>query len=207
MDVYHGAQVVFTLAIWLFGILLVASARKNQKKKGSRSKTVVFYTLGALIVLSMIGQLLSYTEARPVPTQTSQQVRVQVAQTPPTRAELLKLVNAERKKAGVAPLKEDKRLDWSAQQKADDMQKYNYFGHFRNGVFIGQQLIDQTGISCRLDSENLQDETNLKPITPRGIVEVWKTSKSHYEAMISSKYTLTGFGITDNQTVEHFCQP
>lgn len=48
---------------------------------------------------------------------------------PPTREELLKLVNEERAKNGVAALTEDARLDTSAQRKADDMATYHYFNH------------------------------------------------------------------------------
>ena len=40
---------------------------------------------------------------------------------PPDAQEMLELVNQERAKVGVAPLKLDKRLNASAQEKADDM--------------------------------------------------------------------------------------
>jgi len=125
---------------------------------------------------------------------------------PPTRAELLKLVNEQRAKAGVAPLKEDKRLDWSAQAKADDEVIYNYFGHFRDGKFIGQQFIDDTGITCTLDDENLQRE-NYGPNTAKADVASWMTSTPHRKAILDPNYTLTGFGIDKNEIVEHFCQP
>src|SRR5262249_44174159 len=47
--------------------------------------------------------------------------------TPATREELLRLVNDERAKVGVAPLAVDERLNGSAQRKTDDMAKFNYF--------------------------------------------------------------------------------
>ena len=48
---------------------------------------------------------------------------------PPTVDELLRLVNEERAKVSVAPLVIDARLNQSAQKKADDMVKNNYFAH------------------------------------------------------------------------------
>lgn len=122
----------------------------------------------------------------------------------PTIAQLLTLVNAERAKNGVAPLKEDPRLDASAQMKANDEVAYNYFGHERNGVFVGQQFINGTGISCTLDDENLTE--NINQNTAQSAVTAWINSAPHHKAMIDPAYTLTGFGIDGDELVEHFCQ-
>lgn len=129
-------------------------------------------------------------------------------QKPPTRAELLKLVNEQRAKAGVAPLKEDSRLDASAQIKSDDMLGSTYYGHMKDGIFVGQRYIDATGITCQLDSENLDENS-----TAQAAVKAWVNSKPHFEAMINPKYTLTGFGVSGPDKsgyylfTEHFCQP
>ena len=127
---------------------------------------------------------------------------------PPTRAELLKLVNAERAKAGVAPLKEDPRLDVSAQMKAEDEVKYDYFGHVNPVThvtnFVG--LIDQTGIACKTDSENLAWNTDKSTITAKDAVDWWIGSRAHHRAMVDPKYTLTGFGIVNDAVVQHFCE-
>ena len=48
---------------------------------------------------------------------------------PPDAQEMLELVNQERAKVGAAPLKLDERLNASAQEKADDMQNRDYYGH------------------------------------------------------------------------------
>lgn len=123
----------------------------------------------------------------------------QAAPKPPTIAQLLALVNAERAKHGIAPLKEDSRLDVSAQRKANDEATYRYFGHVspHDGKH-GYEYINDVGISCKSDSENLAWSS-----TP---VQGWIASPPHHKAMIDPKYTLTGFGITGFQIVEHFCQ-
>lgn len=130
---------------------------------------------------------------------------VSVAPTPPTKAELLKLVNQERAKAGAAPLVDDPRLDQSAQRKADDEIKYNYFGHIspHDGKH-GYEYINDVGISCTTDSENLTENTHVN--TTQAAITAWVNSKPHHEAMLNPSYSLTGFGIDGTQIVEHFCQ-
>jgi len=123
----------------------------------------------------------------------------------PTIAQLLTLVNAERTKNGVAPLTEDPRLDASAQMKANDEVAYNYFGHV--STHDGKQgylYINDTGISCKTDSENLTENVNVNDA--QHAVNAWILSSAHHTAMIDAKYTLTGFGIANDQIVEHFCQ-
>ena len=155
---------------------------------------------------------------------TAQNVNV-VQSLPLTRENLLKLVNEERAKNGVAPLTEDARLDTSAQEKADDMAKNNYFGH-ENPVtgMHGYEYMNTIGISCSTDSENI-----VAANSSTEAVTLWDNSTSHHTAMIDSKYTTTGFGfvhvdkipeknITSSKPVtgdllnsyvivEHFCQP
>lgn len=134
----------------------------------------------------------------------------QTASNPPTIAQLLALVNAERAKNGVAPLKEDARLDASAQMKANDEVAYNYFGHISppaspNAGRQGYLYINDTGITCVTDSENLT-ENNPGSDTSEQAVYSWIQSPPHHKAMIDPRYTLTGFGINGNEIVEHFCQ-
>jgi len=127
-------------------------------------------------------------------------------QKPATVEELLSLVNAERAKVGVAPLVLDERLNQSAQRKADDMVKYNYFGHVSpNDGMHGYEYINETDISCKTDSENIRE--NEKQYNNVDIaVAAWKNSKAHREAMLDPKYKLTGFGISGTRYVEHFCE-
>lgn len=143
---------------------------------------------------------------------SSQEKPSQVAQKAPTIAELLTLVNAERAKNGVAPLKEDPRLDASAQMKANDEIAYDYYDHTSpsGSPYAGTQgysLINKTGLACVYQSENL-DENGASAEA----VTAWIGSTAHHAAMIDAKYSLTGFGIAGKdvhgyyQFVEHFCQ-
>lgn len=130
----------------------------------------------------------------------------------PTIAELLTLVNAERAKHGVPSLKEDPRLDASAQMKANDEIVYDYYDHVSPATspYAGTQgykLINMTGLACVYQSENLDENTDAATA-----VRAWINSTAHHTAMIDAKYSLTGFGIAGKDThgyyqfVEHFCQ-
>lgn len=125
---------------------------------------------------------------------------------PASVKELLRLVNAERKKADVKPLILDSRLNESAQFKADDMVNRDYFEHEdpqtgrHNGLDKAVEL--GVGADCESVSENLHWGSEK---TSKAAVNGWVNSKDHYKAMVNPKYSLTGFGISGDKVVEHFC--
>lgn len=163
-------------------------------------KLVIGLLIGLLVGVAIGSFVTGYSDAKASRT----------VQNPPTVAQLLTLVNAERAKNGVAPLKEDPRLDASAQMKANDEVAYNYFGHISppaspNAGRQGYLYINDTDIACVTDSENLT-ENNPGINTAEQAVYSWIQSPSHHKAMIDPRYSLTGFGINGNEIVEHFCQ-
>lgn len=159
-----------------------------------------------VLVLLTVGTIVA-TNKLPAHTtvQASHIQPAKVKPNPPTRLQLLTLVNDERAKHGVAPLIEDTRLDISAQRKADDEVKYDYFGHVspHDGLH-GYIYINDVGIYCSDDGENLTENVNVNDA--KTAVDAWISSPPHHKAMINPLYTLTGFGISGNQLVEHFCQ-
>lgn len=167
-------------------------------------KTLIVAT-ACLIAVVGVGSVYARSQPKASYTAPKKPVSTSVAVKPVTSADLLALVNAERAKNGVAPLTEDSRLDTSAQEKAVDEATYNYFGHV--SPHTGKNSHDWifgTGISCADSSENLTE--NIYTNDAKSAVEAWIASPPHHQAMISPLYTLTGFGISGNQIVEHFCQ-
>lgn len=93
--------------------------------------------------------------------------------------------------------------------KADDEVKYNYFGHIspENSPYAGKHgytFINDVDINCATDGENLTENTSVNDA--QHAVTAWINSPPHHTAMISINYDLTGFGISNDQIVEHFCQ-
>lgn len=167
----------------------------------------------AILLVGLMWPFRSHdSQTRRSDTTVAKQLSGNTGRLPLTSENLLKLVNEERAKAGVAPLQIDSRLSQSAQRKADDEVKYGYFGHVSpNDGKHGYEYITDTGIYCKTDSENLVN--NIDPATSKpmdnnatGAVEAWIASKPHHAAMLDQRYTLTGFGISGTQVVEHFCE-
>lgn len=173
----------------------------------------------AFIALTMVGyggtHVLSTLTAKPHTAQANGQIQQATAPAPtkyevgpPDAQELLELVNAERAKVGVAPLKIDERLNQSAQWKADDMVTYDYFGHIKPGESRnnGLDYLDSIDDSlCRNVGENITDNTESADNYSLMSFTSWKNSASHYKAMINPAYAYTGFGISGTKVVEHFC--
>lgn len=163
--------------------------------------------ISSAVVLSLLmvgaGAFVFYVGNMPdevVATQT-----VEPESKPPTVDELLRLVNEERAKVSVAPLVIDARLNQSAQKKADDMVKNNYFAHVspvdgREGYVYIKDVMPE----CVQGSENIRDNDEYIN-TSQEAFSAWVSSKPHYTAMIDGKYDKTGFGVSDDKIVEHLC--
>lgn len=121
----------------------------------------------------------------------------------PSAEEMLRLVNEERAKVGVKPLVIDERLNKSAQYKAEDMLKNNYFGHVDNQGRHGYEYIADFGKKCKFPGENITENTTTN--TSKQAIVSWKNSPPHYKAMIDPRYESTGFGIAGTKIVQHFC--
>lgn len=161
-------------------------------------KTGLYGLLVIVVLAIVISAILPSHAARPTIAATTPN--------PPTKSQLLSLVNQERARNGARPLTEDPRLDQSAQMKADDEVTYHYFGHIspHDGKH-GYEYINTTGITCKADGENLTQNLAGQN-TAQQAVYSWIKSPAHHAAMIDAKSTLTGFGIDGDQIVEHFCQ-
>lgn len=112
-----------------------------------------------------------------------------------TNATLLAAVNAERAKYGAAPLTEDPKLDQSAQAKACDEYDNHYHGHIdKAGIHGWQQAKDKMGLEGWYGENLVWGSTVSTP----DAMEWWLGSKPHHDAMIDTRYTVTGFGVCGN---------
>ena len=156
----------------------------------------------AIFAILFVGLGIYVTQAeKPVQSAVNgSQVQIE----PLNADKILSLVNAERAKVGVAPLVSDPRLVATAQSRADDMVARNYFAH-RDPVTNENMVKDLP--YCVFNSENI---VWVKYETPQEdnqeAIDTWMNSKSHHDAALDSRYSLTGIGIKDNRIVQHFCQ-
>ena len=122
--------------------------------------------------------------------------------------ELLRLINEERKKAGIQPLISDENVRMSAQLKADDMVARGYRTHKIPGTdyTLTQEMHAWVSKSCSKSGENIihrLDGDNLR--YNQGIVKSWMNSESHRKAILDPKYTKTGMAVNTKVAVQHFC--
>lgn len=211
-----GAVVIFTL-IEVF-ILRVRRTKTGQRVVNSNTyhkatREIKVHWIIKLIILIVLGLILGIvitkqpSEPLSSPTTPVQSETVQTTTqkpiTPPTPSELLELTNAERAKVGVKPLKLDERLNQSAQWKADDMEQNNYYSHIspitgKQGYELVWEYIEDCYPAENINQFGLQG-------TSKELIMTWMNSKPHKETILNNRYTLTGFGITKDYAVQHFC--
>ncbi|HAI68592.1 MAG TPA: hypothetical protein DCM38_04040 [Gammaproteobacteria bacterium] len=105
-------------------------------------------------------------------------------------AELLRLTNLERQKAGISALTLSSKLGQAAQNHAEDMATNNYFSH--DGL-NGSQPWDRAkaaGYSYSYVGENIYAGLS----TPTAVIEGWMNSQGHRENILNPNYTEIGFG-------------
>ncbi len=193
----------------------------------NKTKRVLSLTLAGVagvffLMIWYSAELRSQTiESQLVDSQEVDIIEEQVTVELPTPEDFLEKVNEERAKVGVAPLTIDERINKSAQRKADDMANNDYFDHVSpvDGRHGYEYIFDETRPLCISGGENIQYikygvDYSTAPVVETA-VDWWVNSPIHYEAMIDTKYSLTGFGVArgpdkdDSYTVysvQHFCE-
>ena len=105
--------------------------------------------------------------------------------------EVLKLVNVERTKRGLTPLKINTKLSNVATLKSQDMIDNNYFSHTSPRYGSPFDMMKQFGINYTAAAENIAKGQK----TPQQVVNSWMNSSGHRANILSSKYTDLGVGI------------
>lgn len=103
--------------------------------------------------------------------------------------EVLDLTNAERKNAGLPPLKANAKLFTAARSHSMNMAAKNQIAHFLNGKGPGERLAD-------VDYAHLGWAENVAAgqRTPQEAIQSWMNSEGH-KANILSRHAEIGIGI------------
>jgi len=111
----------------------------------------------------------------------------------PARAyerEVVRLVNEERAKAGVAPLTEDEELSRIARLKSQDMRDRGYFDHNSPTYGTPFRMLRSFGVTYRTAGENIA----MGYRTPEAVVAAWMNSSGHRANILNASYTMIGVG-------------
>lgn len=104
--------------------------------------------------------------------------------------QLLNLVNNERNRRGLAPLRVDNRLNHLARLKSQDMIDNRYFAHESPVYGRVGDMLRSAGIGFTLAAENLGVGGSIN-----SIFSAFMASPSHRSKIIDSRYTHTGIGV------------
>ena len=105
-------------------------------------------------------------------------------------AEVVRLVNIERKKAGLAELKHNWELSRVARYKSEDMRDKGYFAHNSPTYGTPFQMMKSFGISYRTAGENIAKGQT----TPAAVVNAWMNSSGHRANILNPSFTEIGVG-------------
>ena len=101
------------------------------------------------------------------------------------------LVNKERVKRGLAPLKYNYDLGWIARLKSKDMVNKNYFSHTSPTYGSPFTMMQSHGIKFVAAGENIAKGQK----TPAEVMNAWMNSPGHRNNILSPIYTQIGVGV------------
>jgi uncharacterized protein YkwD len=104
--------------------------------------------------------------------------------------ELLELTNAERRKAGLPPLRYSAQLGQAAQRHAEDMARNNFFSHTGSNGSQVSDRVREAGYSYSYVGENI----SAGNATPAATLQNWMKSPGHRSNILKPEYTEIGFG-------------
>lgn len=114
--------------------------------------------------------------------------------------EITNLVNAERAKQGLDPLKLSPELSNVAQIKAKDMADNNYFSHYSPTYGSPFNMMSQFGIQYRTAGENIAKGYK----TASDVMNGWMNSSGHRANILNSNFDTIGVGYYNNVWVQMF---
>jgi uncharacterized YkwD family protein len=104
--------------------------------------------------------------------------------------EVVRLVNIERAKKGLQPLKISEKLSKVARTKSQDMKDNHYFSHESPTYGSPFDMLKHFGVSYQTAGENIA----AGQPTAAAVVDGWMNSQGHRENILHPSYTHIGVG-------------
>jgi uncharacterized protein YkwD len=150
-------------------------------------------SIALALVAATVAPVLAASASASGSRATPRQAQLRRAET-----SILGLLNAERAKRGLSPLRRSPKLDAAARWQSRDMVKHRYFAHKRNGGPNFVKRIRRTGYLTRAGNwtvgENIGWATGAYA-TPEGLVDGWMHSPEHRHNILDRQYEQIGVGL------------
>lgn len=139
------------------------------------------------------------TEEKPV---IEQEPETHIAPSNSIEMEVVRLVNIERQKAGLASLNHSSQLSNVARAKSEDMGRNNYFSH--NSPTYGDpfSMMRSFGINYTTAGENIAQGY----YTAESVVRGWMNSPGHRENILNPSFGTIGVGYSDINGTTYWTQ-
>ena len=128
--------------------------------------------------------------ANPDQINIGQKINIPTNEQASVEQEVVKLVNAERAKAGLPALKEDWELSRVAKYKSQDMHDKNYFDHTSPTYGSPFAMMKKFGITYKAAGENIAKGQK----SASEVVNAWMNSEGHRANILNKNYTHIGIG-------------
>ncbi|GGA62054.1 CAP domain-containing protein [Ornithinibacillus halotolerans] len=139
-----------------------------------------------------------------VPTnmQVGSVIRLRATAPSPTTFEeqVAQLVNQERAKHGLSPLKHRADIKSVAERKAADMINSNYFSHTSPNYGSPFDMLKTFGIKYRTAGENIAKGQK----TPQEVMNAWMNSSGHRANILNANFDSIGVGYYNGAWVQMF---
>ena len=109
--------------------------------------------------------------------------------------EVVTLVNQQRAKLGLAPLKDNWQLARVARYKSEDMRDKNYFSHTSPTYGSPFDMIKNFGIKYMAAGENIA----MGQPTSASVMNSWMNSAGHKANILSKNFTEIGVGVAKSK--------
>ena len=188
-------RIVYWLTVFqtIFGVVFMKSAFLI---------SVPILSAIALGISPAIASDLVPVSSNPLQAQSAPSRRVKISQMMgrgSIEAELLRLTNIERQKAGLPALKLSPKLSKAAQSHAVDMAKNNYFNHTgKNGSSMASR-VSLTAYPYSFLGENIAAGL----ATADGTIRQWMNSSGHRKNILNRNFTEIGFGYANSPSSEY----
>ncbi|MGI6669805.1 MAG: SafA/ExsA family spore coat assembly protein [Acetivibrionales bacterium] len=124
-----------------------------------------------------------------------QRITIPAVTTSSQENEVIRLVNAERARAGLPALKANWQLSRVARYKSADMANRGYFSHTSPTYGSPFRMMESFGLRFSAAGENIAYGQR----TPAEVMRDWMNSPGHRSNILSRNYTEIGVGLAKNK--------
>lgn len=191
---------LFLLTVTLvFGIKNIASAQTVHTVQSGDTmwKIAVKYQVGVLEIIQANKQIGNPNLIYPGQTV---QIPSTAQATLSMESQVVQLVNEERAKEGLKPLKENWELARVARFKSQDMIDRRYFSHQSPTYGTPFQMIKDFGLTYNAAGENIA----AGQTSAQAVVTAWMNSDGHRKNILSSQFTEIGVGYAKGGSYGHY---